>query len=240
MAFELMNLTQDMCMEAILQLQPRHVYKLMQTNKQFYWLCRSEPYWARVAAYLAWGRTEFLKPFNTFLLRKSYRATVDEYIKYVRDDMRTFSPPYCNNADLPLTRFALLGEEVLRKQEDRGVARPFTPSANTFSLVKRIVEDTDHLETSIHLATQGGNVPLRAGFITGSRRAARATNTFLRSLEDDQGMDLDAKMRVRKYVDRLFTDVYEKRGRYVDNPNGGYFFELHEEDIDASDVFLCL
>ena len=240
MVFDLMNLTQEMCMEVILQLQPRHVYKLMQTNKRYYMLCRAEAYWARVAAYLAWGRTEFLEPINTFLLRKSYRATVDEYIKYVKDDMRTFSPPYCNNADLPLTRFALLGEEVLREQEGRGVARPFTPSANTFSMVKRIVEDTDHLEISIHLATEDGNVPLQAGFITGSRRAERIKNTLLQWLEDYQGMDLDTKISVRNVFKRISKDVYEKRGRYVDNPNGGYFFELHEEDIDAYDVFLRL
>ena len=239
MAFKLMDLTQEMCMEVILQLQPRHVYKLMQTNKRFYWQCRSEAYWARVAAYLAWGRTEFLDPLDTVLLRKSYRATVDEYIKYVRDDMRTSSPPYCNNADLPLAKFALLGEEVLREQEDRGT-NLFTPSTNTFSLVKRIVEDTDYLKRSIQRATEGWDVPRRAGFITGSRRAARATNTFLRSLEDDQGMDLDAKIRVREYADQLFRNICASRGRCVRNPNNGIpvTFELHEADIDTMDIFL--
>ena len=204
MSFQLMNLTREMQMDVLLQLQPRHVYKLMQTNKTLYFLCRSEAYWARVAAYLLWGcQTQLCVGFiETTLLRQSYRATVDDYIKCVRSDLRTFSPPDCNYADLSLVELVLEGEKKLLG----GIAE-FTPSTNTFRAAKRYVEDVDHVDAEVKLATVGTHAPRRAYFITRRRRATQVSETFLRSLEDDEGMDLDAKKRVQRYAIDLLNDI---------------------------------
>ena len=51
-------LAPELCEAVIMQLHPRHLYKLMQTNKQFCELCKSEAYWARVALYLTWDPME--------------------------------------------------------------------------------------------------------------------------------------------------------------------------------------
>ena len=238
MSLQLMNLPDEICMDVILQLPPRHVYKLMQTNKRFCRLCLSEEYWERVATYLAWDLSGDVDSINTVLLRKSYRATVDEYIQYIRDDIRSCSPPYSDNADLPLASLATFGHQLAYYDLTQR-PRPFTPCANAFSLAKKIVEDADDLEKSIQRATDSWDKPRRAGFITKSRCARRVTNKFLRSLEDDQGMDLDTKIRVRRYAYELIRDICRRRGRSQRDPNNGHlFFELHAEDIDATDIFL--
>ena len=240
MPLQLMDLPKEMCMEVVLQLPPRHVYNLMQTNWRFRHLCLSEDYWARVATYLVWGLTGNVDPIDTVLLRKSYRATVEEYIQKVRDDIRSYSPPYGDNADLPLASLATFGDQRIWEDVAKPHLRPFNPCANAFHLAKKIVEDTDNLENSIQRATDAWDVQWRAGFITRGRRARRASNKFLRSLEDDQGLDLDTKIRVREYADNLIRDICARRGVCQRDPNNGHpvAFELHEEDIDAVDIFI--
>ena len=76
--------------------------------------------------------------------------------------------------------------------------------------------------------------PLARGFITSSRRASRARNNFLRSLEDDDCMDLQTKLRVQGYVTKLLNDLRERRGKNI----GFLRFELHEADLDISDIYL--
>ena len=235
MSLQLVSLPEEICMDVILQLPPRHVYKLMQTNKRFCRLCLSEEYWERVATYIAWSLTAHVDSIDTVLLRKSYRATVDEYIQYIRDDIRSCNPPSSDTAELPLMSLATLGDQEIWEGNAKTQSRPFTPCANAFGLAKKLVEDTDNLEKSIERATEGWDRPRRAGFITKSRCARRVTNTFLRSLEDDQGMDLDTKIRVRRYADQLIRDICTRRGRSQRDPNNGHlFFELHAEDIDAT------
>ena len=164
---------------------------------------------------------------------------MDEYIQYIRDDIRSCNPLYSDIADLPLASLATLGDREIWEDVATPRPRPFTPCANAFSLAKKLVEDTDDLDKSIERATDGWDRPRRAGFITKSRCARRVTNTFLRSLEDDQGMDLDTKIRVRRYADQLIRDICTRRGRSQRDPNNGHlFFELHAEDIDATYIFL--
>ena len=223
-------------MEVVLNLPPRHVYKLMQSNKRFHRLCTSERYWERVATYVAWAKARDTNPLDMVLLSKPYRATMDEYIQGVRDDISTCFPPYSNHATGPIAKLAALGEERILYLIDGG-----TPSADSFTMVKRIVEDTDNMDLAVQRSTRGWDVPQRPGFITSTRRATRAASTLLRSLEDDQGMDLPTKLRVRAYAGRLLKDIYERRGVCRGRPNGGnpVIFQLHEEDIDASDVYIA-
>ena len=89
----LLLLADELCMEVILNLSPRHVYKLMQTSKRLCRLCTSERYWERVATYVAWAKARETNPLDMVLLPKSYRATMDEYIQGVRDDIGTCFPP---------------------------------------------------------------------------------------------------------------------------------------------------
>ena len=239
MSLQLVSLPEEICMDVILQLPPRHVYKLVQTNQRFCRLCLSEEYWERVATYIAWSLTAHVDCIDTVLLRKSYRATVDEYIQYIRDDIRSRNPPSSDTAELPLMSLATLGDQEIWEDVATPRPRPFTPCANAFSLAKKLVEDTDNLEKSIERATEGWDRPRRAGFITKSRRARRVINSFLRSLEDDQGMDLDTKIRVRRYAYELIRDICRRRGRSQRDPNNGHlFFELHAEDIDTTDILL--
>ena len=232
----LLLLADELCMEVILNLSPRHVYKLMQTSKRLRRLCTSERYWERVATYVAWAKARETNPLDMVLLPKSYRATMDEYIQGVRDDIGTCFPPYSDHATGPIAKLAALGEERILYLMDGG-----TPSADTFTMVKRIVEDTNGLDMAVQRSTRGWDVPRKEGFITSTRRATRAASALLRSLEDDQGMDLPTKMRVRAYAGRLLKDIYERRGVCKGRPNGGnpVIFQLHEEDIDASDVYIA-
>ena len=227
------RLPPEMHEAVILQLPPQHVYKLMQTNKQFYMWCRSETYWARVAMPLAWSTTwwGFPVPGEMVLLHKSYRATLDDFIQSVRDELRTFSDGCEMHADSAVERLVVLGQEIADNE-----AHHIGEGETMLQLVQRLVEDSDSLESAIKRATQGWDVPRRAGFITASRRANRAKSTFLRSLEDDQDMDLKTKCRVRDYARKLMKDITERRGRSqgILPPR----FELHEEDIDASYIFL--
>ena len=228
-----MNLTREMQMDVLLQLQPRHVYKLMQTNKTLYFLCRSEAYWSRVAAYLTFGRNPYYDRIETALLRGSYRTTVDEYIKYLRSEIRGNPPPYCDNADLPLTQLALVGEG-----DYLAPLGTYVPSTNSFRIAKRVVEDVAWVGGDIQAATQAMVVPRQNGFISRFRRAERVAQTFLRSLEDDRGMDLNTKKRVREYANLLLRSISAKRGQHVRDPvsNRVVSFELHEANIDARDV----
>ena len=42
------------------------------------------------------------------------------------------------------------------------------------------------------------------------RKARQLTSTFVQSLENDPGMDLNTKLRVRDYVKRLLYDMQEE------------------------------
>ena len=231
------GLADELIIEVIFNLPPRHVYRLMQTSKRLKRLCTSERYWERIATYVAWAKARETNPLDMVLLAKPYRATMDEYIQGVRDDISTCFPPYSEHATGPIAKLAALGEERILYLMDGG-----TPSADTFTMVKRIVEDTDSMDLAIQRSTRGWDVPRRTGFITSTRRATRAANTLLRSLEDDNGMDLPTKMRARAYAGQLLKDIYERRGVCKGRPNGGnpVIFQLHEEDIDASDVYLTV
>ena len=51
-----MGLADELCVEVMFNLPPRHVYNLIQTNKRLKLLCTSEHYWERVATYMAWAK----------------------------------------------------------------------------------------------------------------------------------------------------------------------------------------
>ena len=187
----LLTLADELCMEVILNLSPRHIYKLMQTNKRLYCLCTLEHYWEQVATYVAWAKARDTNPLDMVLLSKPYHTTMDKYIQGVQDNISTCFPPYSDHATGPIAKFTALGEERILYLIDRG-----TPSADTFTMVKRIVEDTDYLDLAVQRSTRGWDVPQKESFITSTRRATKAACTLLRLLEDDQGMDLLTKIRV--------------------------------------------
>jgi hypothetical protein len=211
------SLTPELCEAVIMQLPPRHVYKLMQTNKQFCDYCKSEAYWARVALYLLWS-PETRWADDMVLLQTSYDKAMEAFVSGVREEVQ----------ERPLVKLLEFAQECL------DVGRPVVAGQTAFQLVQRCVEDQDNLQNAIQRATVGSDVPRRPGFITGSRRAKRATSKFLRALEDEEGMDLQTKLRMQRYARELIEDITERRGRV----RAGTYFELFEEDIDATYIYL--
>ena len=217
------SLTPELCEAVILQLPPRHVYKLMQTNKQFCDYCKSEAYWACVALYLIWS-PETRWPDDMVLLQTSYDKAMEAFVAGVREEVQ-------ERPAQPLAQLLEFAQECL----DVGfVGRPVVAGQTAFQLVQRCVEDQDNLQRAIQRATIGSDVPRRPGFITGSRRAKRATSKFLRALEDEEGMDLQTKLRMQRYARELIEDITERRGRV----RAGTYFELFEEDIGARHIYL--
>jgi hypothetical protein len=211
------SLTPELCEAVIMQLPPRHVYKLIQTNKQFCDYCKSEAYWARVALYLLWS-PETRWADDMVLLQTSYDKAMEAFVAGVREEVQ----------ERPLAQLLEFAQECL------DVGRPVVAGQTAFQLVQRCVEDQDNLQNAIQRATVGSDVPRRPGFITGSRRAKRATSKFLRALEDEEGMDLQTKLRMQRYARELIEDITERRGRV----RAGTYFELFEEDIDATYIYL--
>ena len=103
--------------------------------------------------------------------------------------------------------------------------------------MKRIVEDTDGLEKSFKRSVDAADVIKRPGFITAERRETRVRSTFLHALEDNDGMDLQTKLRVLGYAKKLIWDFTAKRGCFTGTQQIRDF-ELHEEDLDISYVML--
>jgi hypothetical protein len=224
------GLTTELCEAVVLQLPPRHVYQLMQTNKRLYKCCLSAAYWTRVAAQLLWAEAPSSR--DMVLMDKSYCDAMDDTIQAMRIQILV-GYERSDLAHQPL-------EAILPWLQTFGNrlwgARPVIPGESAFELTKRYVKDSDHLPLAIQRSTRGWDVPVTTGFITRRRRAARATSTFLRSLEDDPGMDVQTKRRVRDYARRLLHDITENRGvlRF------GNFMtcELQEAHISASDISL--
>lgn len=226
------SFTPDLCETVILQLQPRYVYRLMQTNKYFYDICKNhEVYWARVALYLIWS-PERRWPHEMVLLPFCYSKAMSTFIQTVRDDvLNDWDRP--DIASQPVEK--LLEFAQLMLEFEGFVGRPIIPGQTAFQIVQRFVEDTDNLPNAMQRASEGMDVPRRTGFITASRRAKRATSKFLRVLEDEDGMDLRTKLKIKNATRELIDDITERRGRSLLGP---LRFELYEEDIDASHIFL--
>ena len=100
----LLLIAPELCEVVIMHLPPRHVYKLMQTNKHLSLCCCSEAYWIRVAVMVVWSDVWcecFMRPHgweedyhatkDMVLLKKSYRDTMDDFIQGVRNELCT--PP---------------------------------------------------------------------------------------------------------------------------------------------------
>ena len=242
-----MLLTPELCELVVLQLPPRFVYRLMQANKRFCELCRShEEYWGRVALYLVWSSSAS----DVLLLRMSYGRAMESFVERVRSEMQALSGVSTGTLR-ELLDFALARDEYARDEphydeyalvrtsqranehsEEYALVRA---SQRAIEVAKRRVEDADNVAHAMRRSRRGMDVPRRwPCFVTGSRRARRATSRFLRSLEDEAGMDLEAKVRVRGYVRDLLEDITERRGRM----RWGSYFELHEEDIDATFIYL--
>ena len=217
-----------------MQLHPRHLYKLMQTNKQFCELCKSEAYWARVALYLIWDPME--RDLDDLVsLPTSYGKAMESFLESVRKKTRyaAFNVEVASSSVEKVLKFW----QMLNLDEASWPGTPIIEGETAFQLVKRIVEDTDGLEKSFKRSVHAADVIRRPGFITASRRARRARSTFLRSLEDDDGMDLQTKLRVQGYVKKLIRDFTGKRCCFIGTQQPRDF-ELHEEDLDIYDVHL--
>ena len=152
-----------------MQLPPRHLYKLMQTNKRFCELCKSEAYWARVALYLIWD--------DLVLLPISYGKVMESFLESVREKTRdaAFNVDVASSSVEKVLKFW----QMLNQDEAGWPGTPIIEGETAFQLVKRIVEDTDGLEKSFKRSVHAADVIRRPGFITASRRARRARSTFL-------------------------------------------------------------
>ena len=130
-----------------MQLPPRHLYKLMQTNKRFCELCKSEAYWARVALYLIWDPME-RSPDDLVLLRTSYGKAMESFLESVRRDT-LLRPPSPASFDgrlwRPLEKLLKFAQSIL---DDGFYGTPIIEGETAFQLVKRILEDVGGLEKS--------------------------------------------------------------------------------------------
>jgi F-box domain len=228
----LCSLSREIQVEVLFQLPPRHVYKLMQTNKQWYFLCRDDKYWERVAVHYFWKNHAFAGGGvnrDLVLLQGTYRSAVDTFIDALRNEIRAFDPPYNADADAPLSHLASVSPE-----DDNLRAYP---GETMRALIKRHVEDAENVPAAIQKSTNDVDRPIPQGFITGERRRARTEARFLHALDDDP-CDLDTKRRLRGYVATLLRDITDRRGKCVVKPNGAFYFELHEADIEAAFIYI--
>ena len=231
----LCSLSRELQMEVLLQLPPRHVYKLMQTNKHWSFLCRDDKYWERVAVHHFWKHHDFADGGvnrDLVLLQGTYRSAVDTFIIAVRNEIRALDPPYNADADAPLSHLASVSP-----YDDNDDNLLVYPGETMRALLKRHVEDADNVPAAIQKSTDGLDRPIRQGFITEERRRARTATRFLHALDDDP-CDLDTKRRLRGYVAKLLRDITERRGRTVFKPDGTFYFELHEADIEAAFIYI--
>ena len=195
---QLPDLHTELWQTIVMQLPPRHLFKLMQTNEKFYELCRSEQYWRRVALQFVWRRhglhlfTIAKIPRDMVLLSKSYNTTMEDFIK----DVRTW---FTNNMFEPDTAKSSVRNLLMRVQKlyNRDLS---IPGETAFQLVKRYVEDSEGIPQATQNIIDQRLVPVETGLITAHRHATRAMSTFLRSLEDESSMDLDMKRRVVQSV----------------------------------------
>jgi hypothetical protein len=222
----LAGLSTELTMEVIHQTPPHHLYNLMQTNKRFHELCLSDKYWAYVVLHLGWETTGWkqLVPRDMVLLRKSYRATMEGVVQNIRNDLQCwgYPPEQVFGSVGALVRMGSSGEEPM------------------YQLAKKQVTDQPNLSFAIRRATRGGDIPVAQGFISAKRRGERARTKFLRSLENDPGMDLSTKERVRAYAVQLFHDICDRRigNITIHQSPPSITCELFEEDVDAHCIFL--
>ena len=247
-ALSLHGLPEEIQLEVLLELPPSHIYKLMQTNKAFYFLCRNNKYWARVAAHLIWRHfVAASKPspdapqaegmFNMVLLKIGYKNAMETFIERVRFEMRQIGDSgethsYVDNAALPVAQLASFGE----LSDSLEYMRPYTPikGESMRAVVQRIVEDTENLPRAIERATTAMETPVRRGFISSERRTTRTETRFLHALDDDS-CSLETKRHMLDYTDRLLHDMKDRRIR--SGTQAGQF-ELLEEDMDSAFVYI--
>ena len=147
--FFLQILAPELCEAVIMQLPPRFVYRLMQTNKRFCELCKSEAYWARVALYLIWDPME-RSPDDLVLLRTSYGKAMESFLESARGRLHRHEPlrvPRRRDGRLwrPLEKLLKFAQSIL---DDGFYGTPIIEGETAFQLVKRILEDVGGLEKS--------------------------------------------------------------------------------------------
>ena len=225
---ELARLSPELQLELIMHLQPRHVYKLMRTNKAIYELCcKSKAYWERVAFHLAFRSHIFHHKvihdlYDMALLQMGYRHAMDTFIEAVREDIRTSptrhflsdrAPRPTPNADGPLS-------ELIPYVLDMHPEYILIPQADMRLQARDLMLDAEPTNDQVldmldgnHWAGYERNVkPVTDGtFITEDRRKHRASAHFLQLLEDESALDLDAKRRILAGAVRLVKDICEKR-----------------------------
>ena len=221
------TLPTEISTELILHLQPRHVYRLMRTNKAIYEQCMSKVYWERAAFHLAFRDCSFNSKiihdlYDMALLRMGYKRAMDTFIEAVRQDIRVSPMAYMNvqearplpDADGPLSElipYALdLSEYILTPREDmRLQARDLM--LDTESTCYQVLDMLNGTHHNVFVSQQGV-VPVTDGtYISEKRRQHRASACFLQALEDEQGLDLDAKHRILASAVQLVRDICEKR-----------------------------
>ena len=226
---ELLHIPPELRAEVILSLQPRFVYKLMCTNKAIYKQCMSQQYWERVAFHLAFrGHISSIKVaydlYDMALLSMGYKRAMDTFIAAVREDIRTAPPGHyldvhhprpSPDADGPLSQlipYALDFDEY---------ALDLTGEKDARLVARGLILDTEHTSYVVqdmldgHVARLPNAprvLPVSDGsYITEERRRHRASARFLQALEDEPGLDLDAKRRLLASAVRLVEDIIEER-----------------------------
>ena len=242
----IMTLPTEMCMEIVLQLPPRHVYKLMQTNKKFRKLCSSEKYWRRVALYVVWGNGDWhdhlndIVPERMMFLSKSYKATMDDFIGLFRDlleegcqDLRGHELPR-NPAAATAPLKALL-EWVQKNDRYERITRPYVYGETAFQLCRRYVEPDDELAGAIQRAKDKMEIPA-PGFMSGSKYADKLSREFLYVLDDDVSMSLASKNRIRDATQHLLDSIQPVGDQVMIGTE--MYHEVITEKIDAAEIYL--
>ena len=198
-----MDLPEEMYIEVVLQLQPRHLYKLMQTNRKLYKLCTSEKYWRRVALHVMGARDGWMygldTPIQMFLLDRSYKATMDDFIGRFRVQMAeieemNMTDDIARGGEVPFDYLAASMESlVVRIQESR--FRRVIVGETAFQLSRRYVEDAGTPSKVMFNVNDTGGTG--TALVTERRFANRVAQKFLRILDDDNSISLETKHRLR-------------------------------------------
>jgi len=218
----LMAFPEEMRMEVIMHLPPRHVYKLMQTNKEIYKLCTSDKYWGRVALHIVWRDSSlqagapWCATMYPGVIARSYKRVME---RFVRDF--TFEAAASLHFAGPFNPFTASVPELLewaqKQPPPKFSSSPprFIEGETPFQVAKRGVEDTENLPRDMERVLRTGRAPAEAGFVTANRFVRMQCGDFLHFLEDEESMSLEVKRKVAAGVNRLLYSMFAGP-RFVD------------------------
>ena len=219
----LVSFPQEMRMEVIMHLPPRHVYKLMQTNKEIYKLCTSDKYWGRAALHIMWktgcpwsflGGRFPAYPGSTI---HPYKNLMDRFVCEYRLGARLYDD-YMHGLGVPempalVNPSTASASELLEWSQKlpshlTSSSPRFIEGETAFQVAKRGVEDTEGVPRATQNVLRMGRFPAAVGFMTARRFVRMQCGDFLHLLEDEESMSPEVKHKVAAAVDRLLGTMY--------------------------------